>query len=181
MKHKFENIADLLTWHQQHYPLMQAQDVYKLLFQSAMGAEHLIENWDNAKQRFFNECEDVRFDKDTAQLCDPVSLDGEIVRLNLRKGLVNFSSEMLWDVFLQSVKTFNSDFKKLHGYWNEFINLVKKDMLSFDKSKVDQLHQKVMMNEFPVMHHSQKYREHYRPAYRIVNIKFLNISGVVDE
>ena len=47
---KVIELGSLLRNHFNRYPLMQVQDVYKLLHQAAMGSEHAVVDETNARQ-----------------------------------------------------------------------------------------------------------------------------------
>jgi hypothetical protein len=73
----------ILRSHFSRYPLMQVQDLYKLLHQAALGSEHAVRNPETARNWLTRELAEMG-DGPPEPLFDPISPGGEIARVHLR-------------------------------------------------------------------------------------------------
>lgn len=149
------------------HPSMQYQDVVKLCYQSAFGAEHILSDLDRAKAYLYGEFEYVLItDEPLFEQISP-----EIVRVNLgawkrEKREISplfdafknsaFISENSTDVFLIYLDVAKKTMNELLPNFNEeqwlaFINNYKS-------------------NGIKPVHHSDQYRQNEKPSYRIVKI-----------
>lgn len=152
---------------------MQPRDVYKLLFQAALGIEHLISSPEIFSTGLQDELAHLTFGGNDP-LVEPVRPDAALVRVNLRpykaRGGV-FAA--LRDACLQTA---------LHSWGTEALLLEAWD--TFRKAgerqawrrwpglapeKVAQFHARLIRLKFPAVHHSEGYRQAYCPAYRLVS------------
>ena len=148
-------LTDLIQYHRSIHENLEIADVYKLLYQGVFGPAHLLQNSEAAKawlEREFTEVDP----NSTEPLTEPVSLDGEIIRVNLRPfKMKGWLVEKLFQTMVLSArgtKGNRDDFLKL---WDELI------VFDIEISK----------NDLPLIHHSQDYMEMNKPAYRVVRRK----------
>jgi len=73
----------LLADHLTRYPKMEARDVYKLLFQAVLGAEHAVRDEAAARDWLYREQREMGGGPSEPVL-DPLSPDGRLVRVHLR-------------------------------------------------------------------------------------------------
>jgi hypothetical protein len=76
-------IEDVLHAHIARYPAMQIQDIYKLVHQAAMGSEHAISSARGPRMWLERELAEMGSGPEET-LIDPISGDGQIVRVHLR-------------------------------------------------------------------------------------------------
>jgi hypothetical protein len=155
------------------YPQMEVTDIYKLLFQGVFGIGHLITEkaWDRLKSEAGSL--DLN-DRPKEPLKERVSPDGEMIRVNLRPYLrKSLSLKDLYEAMIETAK-YEGKFEEFLKYWKTFKKLVKREELNLDKEKIN-LVDKQLENEKKAIprHHSQKYRETYHPAYRVIRQKTL--------
>jgi hypothetical protein len=156
---------------------MNSQDAYKLIFQGVFGIGHIM--GDSAWG--YLECEAAQVDLTDLPdelFLESISLDGEMVRVNLRTWLrKGYNLQLLYNaMILSNVKGDTKIFLKL---WDEYMNLVKKGKLNFDISEAIQL-DKLLNREKPqARHHSEAYRKAYKPAYRVVLLKELEKIAII--
>ena len=167
-----------LNWHFKRYPQMQIQDVYKLLYQAVMGAEHLLH--ETALQRLQIEWSSLEMGVDET-LFETIAVNSTAIgRLNLRPAKQHgYDLERVWDVFVRSAKEMRADHQEFVAVWKNVLNefpqwqhIKYADVLQFDE--------KMAGAGYPVMHHSAQYRAAYHPAYRVVDKKYL-IQETSDE
>ena len=91
----------LLIKHFQTYPNLQAEDIFKYLYQSAFGCEHLLSNEDAALSYIKSEYASVS--KTAEALTEP--LDGEYSRVQLSYLNNGLTPETLTKLFCLSAKT----------------------------------------------------------------------------
>lgn len=142
-------MENIIKWHQQKYPKMQDQDLYKLLYQSEFGTGHSIENSKIALTRLQNEINQLTA-SNTKDLYEYISND--IIRINL-----------------ETYKYYNLDINNL---FNAFV------LLSYKTGDNDKFIYKLNEFNIPFVskgpvHHSEIYNQVYNPHYRIVSTSFL--------
>ena len=64
---RVEKLIELVKKHKELRPLMEIQDVYKLLYQSILGLGHLLENHQRAKKYLYDELDNL-FDNNFEEL-----------------------------------------------------------------------------------------------------------------
>lgn len=149
----------LIEEHKQRYPLMQGQDVYKLLYQGLLGPEHLLAD----PQRFLAGLQEELkglTPGPAAALYEPVRPDGRLVRLHLRAWQSTGQSlDALLDACLAAARQSWGTPADLEQLWQAY---------AASRPELSELTQTLRQNGFPPVHHSDAYRQAYRPAYRLV-------------
>src|SRR3990170_2309710 len=78
-----ESLWSLIRMHEELRPLLRSVDVYKLLYQGIFGVGHIL--GEGAFERLEAETRGLKMDEHTEEpLVEPVSIDGSMVRVNLR-------------------------------------------------------------------------------------------------
>lgn len=148
---------------------MELRDIYKLLYQGVRGPEHILSSVEVFRQRLKEEWETLE-PSPADPLSEVIRPDGKLLRLNLRpykaaggqlETLVTACLEagsnkwdtqadllQAWEAFLVSAR---------YGTWQGFS---QEDCQAFTAW--------LAQNGFPAVHHSETYRQLYRPAYRLV-------------
>ncbi len=158
------------------HPSMTPQDIAKLCYQAARGAEHLLSDLDRARGYLERELEATVADGDIP-LVEPISDD--VARVNMAawkaRGL---SSELLFDLFAAtaSVRREGEDLLPVYlaqaGAW-----------LADVRGPVDPAEWREFLLWYeaqgcPALHHSEAYRAAEKPAYRIVLRELLAAEGL---
>lgn len=158
-------IEKVLLDHISRYPLLQIQDLYKLLHQAALGSEHAVtdrlsvERW--LRRELTEMGEGVR-----EPVIDPISHNGEIVRIHLRPYVAaGHDPMMLLDAFIRTANEYHGDVRFLEQYWQEVVT-----MNIFPVSETDEFFRGLKDEGFPAVHHSAEYERLYKPAYRVVSL-----------
>jgi hypothetical protein len=168
---KFVN--QLVAQHLQRYPRMQLADVYKLLHQAAMGAGHAIDDPAAARSRLESEAARLAAGPEDP-VVDPISPDGQLARIHLRPYLAaGHDLETLADAFVETARVRPPDPDKLAKFCACLGDLAQAGGLPFPRQQVDAYVAETVRQGYPVVHHSEAYRESYAPAYRVVAMSCL--------
>jgi hypothetical protein len=168
---KFVN--QLIGQHLQRYPRMQLADIYKLLHQAAMGAEHAIDDPAAALRRL--EAEAAQLGAGPADpVVDPISPDGQLARIHLRPYLAaGHDLGALAEAFVRSARVRPPDPDKLAKYCACLGDLAQAGGIPFSRTQVEAYVGDIVARTYPVVRHSETYREAYAPAYRVVAVSCL--------
>ena len=173
----WRRVAELIGEHKNARPEMRARDVYKLLYQGVFGVGHIMGPgaWDYLQK----EAQEIDL---KAQPSDPlletVSLDGSIVRVNLRPFLrASYPLNKLMEAMRSSdITGVPAVFVES---WDAFAELVWSGQLDFEHNEVDTINRALDRAKPQPMHHTQPYRDAYYPAYRVVRRReILKILGI---
>jgi hypothetical protein len=111
------NNLNILTKQISRYPLMQIQDLYKLIYQGALGSEHAVHDEEGARKWLEKELQDLQ-NGPPEPIIDPINPSGEIARVNLRPYLHHGGSpDSLLDAFIQTANEYRGSEEMLIGFW----------------------------------------------------------------
>lgn len=170
------SFQEVVKVHLERHPLMEIEDLYKLVFQAAMGSEHAVPDPEAARQWLERELSNLPGGA-PEPLTEPLSPDGALVRVNLRPYLEQGSElDSLLDAFVATATQFDGSEERLRSYWSDVEAMVAKGELSVGLDRLRQFFSEMEGQDFPAVHHSPQYRDTYRPAYRVVLIELLPLS-----
>jgi uridine kinase len=158
------------------HPSMQPQDVVKSCYQAAFGAEHLLADI-SAARRYF----DAEFDSTEpcdGELFEYLSDDVARVDLGVWKG-THMPKEWLFNMFVASSsikKAANADFEGYLACTEE----VLEGNSCFPICDWQDFLEKYRALGGGAVHHSDIYRQNEKPAYRIVDRRFLSVLQVLE-
>ncbi|SCY67007.1 hypothetical protein [Alkaliphilus peptidifermentans] len=165
-----EELIGLIKNHKDMRPLMEIQDVYKLLFQSILGLGHLLVNPEGAKKFLLEELNTLSKNKFQEALIEDISMRNDMVRINLRpfseRGM---SPEMLFRAMLLTENANTSTVKDFIETWTLLIELVENGIINLNIIDLKRFNEKIIEMNYPVIHHSIIYNVNYQPAYRIID------------
>jgi hypothetical protein len=163
------SVLRLIEYHQQLRPKLRVQDIYKLLYQVNFGVEHLLTDTAGVRKYLFDELAIMDTTNHGERLIERISPSDDIVRINLRpfKQLQLDPEKLVQAMFLSALET-KPDTEGLNHDWNEFLSLVRYGFLDFPMKDVEEWDARVSAGSLQPAHHSQKYGEPYKPAYRVV-------------
>lgn len=160
--------APILRAHQKRYPEMGIQDVYKLAHQAAMGSGHAVGDPAGARNYLSRELEGMGAGP-VEPLFDPISADGELVRVHLRPYLESgLSLDPLLEAFVRTANEYQGSVNVLETCWQ-----VARQAGLWPLADMDGFFTGLKTAGYPAVHHSETYRRLYRPAYRVVLRKLL--------
>ncbi len=164
----FADYLTLIDHHLNSYRGFQAADLYKLLYQSTLGPEHLLTDVEQA--RFWLQKEWVQEAANaTEQLYEPISLDGQLGRLHLRPfKAAGHDWQELWTSFYQTCLTWQADKNSFITIWQQALDWIKQGCLSLSVEQAIELDSVQSSRGYPAVRHSESYRLINKPAYRVV-------------
>jgi len=160
---------------------MESRDVYKLLYQGILGLEHLVASPEDFAARLRAEYEGVSADN-TEPLWEAVRPDGTLGRLNLRPFRAREGDvEQLTAACLRTAGQVWGTLDELRAAWATFVELCRAGQWPDFLPEVLAFSAWIEDGGYPVAHHSPRYREANRPAYRLVAWEFLELIGHGEE
>lgn len=183
----------LITWHLRRYPLMQAQDIYKLIHQGVFGPGHAVASRTQARHALAAELEMLAAQsqeqrRGREKLLEPIEPKGTMVRVNLRPLLPGergeaseAKREVEWLVrgLVQSARSVKGEPELMRRRLAVAVRWCRKN-LPHQAAKLERLAFQAGDEGYPAFHHSPKYRRAYRPAYRVVLISCLKPRLALD-
>lgn len=171
---KPESFVPILLNHCGKYPLMKIQDIYKLIYQAAMGPEHIIENKEISYKRLCVEFEEVDLDSNRP-LLEEIDPANQIVRLYINPFKARgFELKKLFDAFYRTAASYTASPRNLERYFNEIFLIEEKKILPVNINDLKGYFFFNQKRNFPPVHHSDTYKSAYHPSYRLVLKKYLN-------
>jgi len=149
---------------------MKLQDVIKMCYQAAFGAEHLLENVERARSYYNQEFASV--EERDVPLYEYISEDVARVDLGAWKAS-GMPKEWLFDLFVMATR------ESYGGEEAMLENLeIAKGVLGNNPEILDYFDKYVEEGIKPV-HHSENYRQANKPAYRLVDRKHLRLVPIL--
>ena len=172
---------------------VEITDLFKFLYQSCFGCEHLVSDYASALERILNEAEYAQAD----DLPNIEYLDGPYCRVHLKTLKDKASLEKLCQLFLKSSSAQSSEGSqnspvagvkscptdndngtstsrdRLENELENLILLAGSGEIPFSpdflRSRIDNWRSE----GFPAVHHSDTFRNSHNPAYRVINKDYL--------
>ena len=180
-------MAAILDWHRQRYPLLQAQDIYKLVYQGVYGPGHIITSAAAARRALEDELaalevrgqrSKVKGQKSDEELIEPIDPSGRLVRVNLRpllgeggrmkeEGRRGAGYEWLIRALVESARIVKGSRVQMARRLSAAIRWCRTS-LPGQAAELDEIAARAREANYPAFHHSLAYRRAYRPAYRVV-------------
>ena len=167
-------LRGLLKLHYNLYPEMQIKDAVKLIYQNEFGGGHFIKD-ESASLEYLME-----------ELTKSENSNGDAIT-DIGNGVIRFNlaalkGRKITPVTLNRLFVISSNSRK--GNMNQFIeklNLIYE--LPFKTDDIEKYLKKYAEAGYPVVSHSEEYRRAYKPAYRIIDkkyIKLLDLFSLID-
>jgi len=154
----------LLIGHATAYPHLQEKDVLKLIFQSAFGCEHLVQDADSTCERIRREAEETKEDREwrIERLGEAYSR----VHLSCLHG--GLSCRTLSRLFCLSAVKEEKGAERAEELLDAAQALVEEGLLPFDAQRWREEVDRWRAAGYPALRHSEGFRAEYRPAYRVI-------------
>lgn len=161
---------DLLDMHAARYRLMAGQDAYKLLYQGILGPEHLVSDPEAFQARLLADALRAAVPPMADEpLYEPMRPDRRLLRVNLRPfKAAGGDIRALLDACLTAAAARWGTPEELRAAWAAVARACQAgrwphmgDVAAFSAW--------LEAHDYPAVHHSPRYREAYRPAYRLVS------------
>lgn len=166
-----ETLEQILRSHAKKYPLMEPQDAVKLIYQNVFGGGHLISDLTTCRRKLRQEIAATP-QEPGAPLLEYIGNGMVRVMLNALVGS-GYSPEQLGYDFIRSSREHTG---RMNGF------LLKLDILrkvtasgtfGFSSEELERYLDAYKQAGYPMVSHSEQYRQAYRPAYRIVMLRVL--------
>jgi hypothetical protein len=159
----------LLSEHLARRPGMRPRDVYKLLYQGVRGPEHIITSETSFREWLTKEWEELDHAAGDP-LTETIRPDGSLLRLNLRPyKAAHGNPDQLATACLETARRSWGTAVELEQVWGQFVSSCKAGVWpGLTLQEVETLNSLLHEKNFPPIHHSERYRELYHPAYRLV-------------
>lgn len=160
-------MRSVLIDHARRYPLWAVDDLYKLIHQAAMGAEHALSDLAEVGEWLMREL--AHLDPGPSEsLIDPISPDGQVVRVHLRPfAALQLEQGSLLRAFIRTAEIPPST-DRLDDFAKVAIQLASEGYLPFAADQVRRYLAEQRDSGFPAVHHSREYQRSYKPAYRVM-------------
>ena len=155
---------EAILLHCEQYPELEIQDIFKFIFQSACGCEHMVSDHKRALQYIRCEYADMinREPKIDA-------LDGDYSRVHLSCIGEDLSAKELTDMFVRSARHEPDGRVKIQEKLSVARGLIKSGQIKLDLNEFDAATEEWKNLGFPAIHHSDKFKAAYHPAYRVIH------------
>lgn len=166
-------MREVILEHYDRYPAMEPQDLYKFLYQAAMGNEHLMNDTVSIRQYLAREMSSVAAST-SEPLIERLTPDSSLVRLNLRPFKANGGDQrILIEAMLRTAANFKKDPRLLHSFWVVAEALATEGAIPHTADSLRAYFKKMETKGFPVVHHSAAFEKAYHPAYRLLMRAYL--------
>ncbi len=160
----------VLDQHRRH-PLMQLSDLYKFIHQGAFGSEHAVTDTAVARHWLRSELNGLSGGPDNPWL-DPLTPDSALVRVHLRPYVARGGdTELLLRAFVATANTYSGSQELMEERWAVARQMAAEGLLPFPTDVMNTYIHEMAPAGYPAVHHSDGYREAYRPAYRVVALR----------
>ena len=159
-----EELEHILKAQAGRYPLMQPTDAVKLIYQNEFGGGHLIRDEESCLEFLRREYAAV---EKNMQAMEEESIGNGMVRVHL--GALNAEKlEALGQRFLRSAAQHTGDKARFLEKLELLRQMTREGCFGFDSEALEDYLQEYKAAGYPMVSHSQRYRQAYRPAYRVV-------------
>lgn len=159
-----DTTRNLIIKHYSVYPEMQVQDVFKFLYQSAFGCEHLVSSSDGVREYIERE-----FAKVSSEAQATVEeLDGNYCRVHLSYLNNGLSADTLAKLFIASAKK-EDGLSSLKEKLDVVREMIAEKLLPFSAEEFESALGAWAAEGYPAVRHSEIFKEKYKPSYRVIS------------
>lgn len=154
------------------HPSMQPQDIVKLCYQAAFGADHLLTDKEAAYQYFQSEF----FSVDSASIPLYEEISPHFCRINLAAWKkLNLPPQWLFQMFACSASSPHGSEELFDRYIEIAHSLIESGNITASVTEWANFRKHYESCGIRPLHHSQLYRDHERPAYRVILSSFIRL------
>ena len=172
-----ERTHALLSKHYNTYPGLQTEDIFKYLYHSAFGCDHLVTN--EAAALHYIQAEYAAQGNRAPDLIEP--LDGAYVRVHLGVLQGGLRPQTLARLFCLSAQKESGGTEQLEKGLEIAQQMIGEGTLPLDGKAFAAQANAWRTAGFPALHHSAAFREAYRPAYRVIAKQYAAILPLLTE
>lgn len=173
-----ENLTKMLMDHITRYPKMQPQDAVKLIFQNEFGSAHMISDERASYLRLKEEIESVELINNEGI----EDIGNGISRLYLSYvKKEEFPLDIVNKMFSRTAKEHTGNKDSFYKKLDLLEELYEKGETPFAQKELLDYLEGYKKEGCPVVSHSLKYKENYKPAYRIVDSRYIKLLPLIKE
>ncbi len=169
--------CELLMGHYERFPDLQAEDIFKFLFQSAFGCEHLVSDRKNVSEYIKQEYNAIS--ENAAPFKE--ELDGDYSRVYLSWLNSGLSVRTLAEIFCLSAKKEVDGEEHLQQKIQYARELIASGRIPLDRDEFENKLADWKAVGCPAVRHSEVFRSTYKPAYRVIADKYADFLPVFAE
>lgn len=158
----------LLTDHYKKYPELQLQDIFKYIYQSSFGCEHMVPSLDAVTDYMRKEYENAVF---ASEMYD--KLDAAFSRVHFSVLGQGLSIDTFAQLFYLSAKKETNGKTQLENKLSIVRELISEEILPFSLSDFEKETAQWKEENYPAVHHSDVFRNVYSPSYRVIADEFV--------
>jgi len=181
------SLSAVLAWHCRRYPLLRAQDIYKLIHQGVFGPGHIISSAAAARRALVSEIAELEGKSQKAkakrqnpdeEMFEPIDPGVRLVRMNLRPWVAaecrsqnaegrRQNCGLLAEALVASARQVKDDPALMKRRLAAAVRWCRKN-LPRQAAELARVAARAEESGYPALHHSPEYSRAYRPAYRVV-------------
>lgn len=176
---KREKTKKALLLQCEKYPKLSVTDLFKFIYQSSFGCEHLVSDVASVKAYLCKEAESAP--PATGDLIEP--LDGDYCRVHLDYLKEGLNADTFAKLFVLSGSHVTDGKEQLEEKLSVLLELAQSAVLPFSEEDVEEALKKWRSEGYPACHHSEGFRAAYAPAYRLMKkefVRFLPLFARID-
>lgn len=168
MQDTAEKTRQMLLGHAARFPQAELQDYFKYLYQSAFGCEHLAGDRQAAEERIRREAAESLPETD-----EPVELlDGPYCRVSLGVLRDGLTPGTLAGLFCASAAHHPEGRETLEEKLRVLLDVINAGEILPGIAHAADAVEKWRGEGFPALHHSERFRSLYAPAYRVIRADY---------
>ena len=156
-----------LLRHCEQYPLLQVQDVFKFIHQSAFGCEHLVTDLAAVTDYIKKEADENR-----QAVSEIEPLDGDFCRVHLGCLADGIAPETLGQLFYLSAQKSENGTTAAQEKIKALLSLTEEQKVPFSVAEIQSFASGWQQNGFCALRHSESFRKAYAPAYRVIKKEY---------
>jgi hypothetical protein len=176
-------LAAILDQHCVRYPMFDAADVYKLVHQGVFGPGHIVASPEAARRTIEDEVRRQKSEggmrSETVDAVEEIDPEGRFVRVNLRplRGKPDLAGRLAV-VLVESAASAAGEPAGMESRLRLATEWCRR-ALPGRAASLEELAHMAAQQGWPPVHHSDAYRQAYRPAYRVVRLDRFEASGLL--
>ena len=167
-----ETLEQVLRRHARKYPMMEPTDAVKLIYQNVFGGGHLIRDPEACRNALQREYENTPQDSH-APLLESIGNGMVRVMLNAVDGN-DYGIRQLGDDFIHSSEEHTGNLKGFLIKLEILRKVTAEGAFSFASEELEDYLEEYKKAGYPMVSHSEQYRQAYKPAYRVVLERILS-------
>ncbi len=160
-----KELESIMKHHAKAYPLMEPTDAVKLIYQNEFGGGHLIRDTASVREYLRREYAGTVHNPSLPRY---ESIGNGLVRVNLG-ALDEEELDDLAEAFISSANSHRGSLPRFLEKLEVLRALTAAGVFGFDVNKLNAYLEDYAKTGYPMVSHSETYRNAYRPAYRVVS------------